>query len=93
MGSGDLYSEGSGNSYFLGHGNSYPLGSGNPYALGSGNSFPLWALRRRGAQGGPQGPKGRFNTLRLLGRELLSNIIAAVIIFIAAVIEFLAAVI
>ena len=42
---------------------------------------------------GPRGPKGTCNTLRLVGRKLLSNIIAAVIIFLAAVIVFLAAVI
>ena len=34
-----------------------------------------------------------MNTLRLVGRKLLSNIIAAVIVFLAAVIGFLAAVI
>ena len=59
---------------------------------GSGNSFSLWALGRRGAQGGPRGPKGTFNTLRLVGRKLLSNIIAAVIAFLAAAIGFLVAV-
>ena len=61
--------------------------------LGSGNSFSLWALGRRRAQGGSRGPKGTFNKLRLVGRKLLSNVIAAVIGFLAAVIVFLAAVI
>ena len=46
----------------------------------------LWAFGRRGAQGEPRGPKGTINTLRLVGRKLLSNIIAAVIVFLAAVI-------
>ena len=64
------------------------MGSGNSYALGSGNSFSLWAVGRRGAQGEPRGPKGTFNTLRLVGRKLLSNIIAAVIAILAAVIVF-----
>ena len=43
--------------------------------------------------GGPRGLKGTFNTLRLVGRKLLSNIIIAVITILAAVIVFLAAVI
>ena len=34
----------------------------------------------------PRGPKGTFNTLRLVGRKLLSNIMAAVIAFLAAVV-------
>ena len=47
-----------------------------------------------GQEEGPgEGPKGTFNTLRLVGRKLLSNIIAAVIAFLAAEIVFLAAVI
>ena len=60
-------------------------------ALGTHFPFRFWA--GGGAQGGPQGPKGTFNTLRLVGRKLLSNIIAAVVAFLAAVIGFLAAVI
>jgi len=59
---------------------------GTHMLLGFGNSFSLWALSRREAQGGPGGPKGTFNTLRLVGRKLLPNIIAAVIAFLAAVI-------
>ena len=43
--------------------------------------------------GGARGPRGTFNTLRLVRRKLLSNIIAAVIAFLAAVIVLLAAVI
>ena len=66
---------------------------GTHMLLGSGNSFSLWALGRRQAQGGPQGPKGTFNKLRLVGRKLLSNIIAAIIGIVAAVIVFSAAVI
>ena len=92
---------GDGNSYSLGFGNSYALGPGNSYSLGSGNSyaFGLWELifalgfGQEGGPGGPRGPKGTCNTLRLVGRKLLSNIIAAEIIFLAAVIVFLAAVI
>ena len=61
---------------------------GTHMLLGSGNSFSLWALGRRGAQGGPRGPKGTFNKLRLVGRKLLSNIIDVVIAFLAAVIVF-----
>ena len=66
---------------------------GTHMLLGSGNSFWLWALGRRQAQRGAQGPTSTFNKLRLVGRKLLSNIIAAVIAFLAAVIVFLAAVI
>ena len=61
--------------------------------MGSGNSFSLWALGRRRAQGGVPGTQGPFYKLRLVGRKLLSNIIAAVIAFLAAIIVFLAAVI
>ena len=43
--------------------------------------------------GGARGPRGTFNTLRLVGRKMLLNIIAAVIAFLAAVIVLLAAVI
>ena len=57
------------------------------WVLGTHFPFGLWA------GGGPWGPKGTFNTLSLVGRKLLSNIIAAVIAFLAAVIGFLAAVI
>ena len=64
---------------------------GTHMLLGSGNSFSLWGLGR--SPGGPWGPKGTFNTLRLVGRKLLSNIIAAVVAFLAAVIGFSAAVI
>ena len=53
--------------------------------------FGLWA--GGGPRGGARGPKGTFNMLRLVGRKLLSNIIAAVVAFLAAVIGFLAAVI
>ena len=77
----------------MGPGNSYSLGSGNSYAFGLWEiCFPL-GFGKRGAQGEPRGPKGTFNTLRLVGRKLLSNIIAAVVAFLAAVIGFLAAVI
>ena len=57
-----------------------------------GTHFPvgLWA---GGGPIGPRGPKGTFNALRLVGRKLLSNIIAVVIVFLAAVIGFSAAVI
>ena len=68
------------------------MGFGNSYAFGLWELiFPL-GFGQEGAQGGPRGPKGTFNTLRLVGRKL-SNIIAAVIAFLAAVIVFLAAVI
>ena len=40
---------------------------GTHMLLGSGNSFSVWALGRRTAQGGgPRGPEGTFNTLRLV---------------------------
>ena len=69
------------------------MGSGNSYAFGLWELiFPL-GFGQEGGPGGPQGPKGTFNTLRLVGRKLLSNIIAAVVAFLAAVIGFLAAVI
>ena len=60
------------------------------WALGTHFPFGLWA---GGGPGGAWGSKGSFNTLRLVGRKLLSNIIAAVVAFLAAVIGFLAAVI
>ena len=48
--------------------------------------FPVCFGQEEGPGGGHRGPKGTCNTLRLVGRKLLSNIIAAVIIFLAAVI-------
>ena len=81
---------GFGNSYALGPGNSYSLGSGSSYAFGLWELIFPWGL---GQEEGPgEGPKGTFNKLCLVGRKLLSNIIAAIIEFLAAVIVLLAAV-
>ena len=54
--------------------------------------FPLGFGQERGP-GGARGPKGIFILLRLVGRKLLSNIIAAVMGVLAAIIVLLAAVI
>ena len=61
--------------------------------------FGLWELifplgfGQEAGPGGVPGRTGTFKKLRLVGRKLLSNIIAAVIGFLAAVIVLLAAVI
>ena len=60
------------------------------WVLGTNFPFGLWT--GGGPRGGP-GTRGTFNTVRLVGRKLLSNIIVAVIEFLAAVIVLLAAVI
>jgi len=66
------------------------LGTHMLWALGTHFPFKLWA---GGGPRGDRGPRGTFNTLRLVGRKLLSNIIDGAIAFLASVIVFAAAVI